>query len=103
MGCVGSRFDMVPVTGHPSGLAVIPAGNIGFLRSEPTVLKLREKILSWSGDDCSVKVLISLFINKFRKPKILITVYMYLRAHSITSLTRYWPFFDHLPIPGRHL
>ena len=59
MGCAGSRFDMVPVTGHPSGLAVIPAGNIGFLRSEPTVLKLREKILSWSGDDCSVKVLIS--------------------------------------------
>ena len=56
MGCAGSRFDMVPVTGHPSGLAVIPAGNNAFLRSEPTVLKLREKILSWSGDDCSVKV-----------------------------------------------
>jgi len=55
MGCAGSRFDMVPVTGHPSGLAVIPAGNNGFLRSEPTILKLREKILSWSGDDCSVK------------------------------------------------
>ena len=73
MGCAGSRFDMVPVTGHPSGLAVIPAGNNGFLRSEPTILKLREKILSWSGDDCSVKVLISLFINIVRKPKILIT------------------------------
>lgn len=55
MGCAGSRFDMVPVTGHPSGLAVIPASNNEFLRSEPTILKLREKILSWSGDDCSVK------------------------------------------------
>ena len=63
MGCAGSRFDMVPVTGHPSGLAVIPATDNGFLRSEPTILKLREKILSWSGDDCSVKVLISLFNN----------------------------------------
>ena len=56
MGCAGSRFDNIPVTGHPAGLAVIPATNDGFLRSEPTILKLREKILSWSGDDCSVKV-----------------------------------------------
>ena len=63
MGCAGSRFDMVPVTGHPSGLAVIPASN-GFLRSEPTILKLREKILSWSGDDCSVKVMISLLLDE---------------------------------------
>ena len=62
MGCAGSRFDNIPVTGHPSGLAVIPATNNGFLRSEPTILKLREKILSWSGDDCSVKVLISVFL-----------------------------------------
>ena len=67
------EFEEVPVTGHPSGLAVIPASNNSFLRSEPTILKLREKILSWSGDDCSVKVLISLFINIVRKPKILIT------------------------------
>ena len=65
MGCAGSRFDHIPVTGHPSGLVVIPATNNGFLRSEPTILKLREKILSWSGDDCSVKVLISLFNNIF--------------------------------------
>ena len=62
MGCAGSRFDNIPVTGHPSGLAVIPATNNVFLRSEPTILKLREKILSWSGDDCSVKVLISVFL-----------------------------------------
>ena len=82
MGCAGSRFDMVPVTGHPSGLAVIPAGNNGFLRSEPTILKLREKILSWSGDDCSVKVFISYFIN--------ITQPMALKAFSRATFFVFW-------------
>ena len=48
------------VTGHPSGLFVIPVFNYRyFLRSESTVLKLRENFFSWSGDDCTVKVLIS--------------------------------------------
>lgn len=62
--CGGSsRFDNVPVTGHPSGLSVIPATDNRFLRSEPTILKLREKILSWSGDDCSIKVLIFIFLD----------------------------------------
>ena len=82
MGCAGSRFDMVPVTGHPSGLAVIPAGNNGFLRSEPTILKLREKILSWSGDDCSVKVFISYFIN--------ITPPIALKAFSRATFFIFW-------------
>ena len=54
------EFEEVPVTGHPSGLSVIPVSISGyFLKSESTVLKLREKNFSWSGDDCTVKVLIS--------------------------------------------
>ena len=54
------KFEEVPVTGHPSGLSVIPVFNYRYsLRSESTVLKLREKSFSWSGDDCTVKVLIS--------------------------------------------
>ena len=53
MGCAGSRFDMMPVTGHPSGIAVISQN---FVRPVPTILKLPEKILSWTGDDFSVKV-----------------------------------------------
>ena len=58
--CKPSEFEEVPVTGHPSGLSVIPVSINGyFLKSEPTVLKLREKNFSWSGDDCTVKVLIS--------------------------------------------
>jgi len=56
MGCAGSRFDELPVTGHRTGLSVIPTSTGAFfLRPQSTVLKLREKILSWSGDDCSVK------------------------------------------------
>ena len=57
MGCAGSRFDELPVTGHTTGLAVIPTSTGAFyLRPQSTVLRLREKILSFSGDDCSVKV-----------------------------------------------
>ena len=60
--CKPSEFEEVPVTGHPSGLSVIPVTINGyFLKSESTVLKLREKNFSWSGDDCTVKVLISIF------------------------------------------
>merc|ERR1712061_245027 len=51
---VGSKYEEIPVTGHPSGLAVVPGGQ-RFLAQQPTVLKLREKIFSWSGDDFSVK------------------------------------------------
>ena len=60
--CKAPEFEEVPVTGHPSGLSVIPVSINGyFLKSESTVLKLREKNFSWSGDDCTVKVLISEF------------------------------------------
>ena len=58
--CTPPKFEEVPVSGHPSGLSVIPVSINGyFLKSESTVLKLREKNFSWSGDDCTVKVLIS--------------------------------------------
>ena len=56
MGCAGSRFDQVPVTGHPTGLVVLPESRERYLSPEPTVLKLREKFFSFSGDDCSIKV-----------------------------------------------
>ena len=60
--CTPPKFEEVPVSGHPSGLSVIPVSINGyFLKSESTVLKLREKNFSWSGDDCTVKVLISVF------------------------------------------
>ena len=59
MGCAGSRFDQVPVTGHPTGLVVLPESRDKYLSSQPTVLKLREKFFSFSGDDCSIKVIIS--------------------------------------------
>ena len=42
------------VAGHQSGLRVLPSSEI-YLKEDHTVLKLREKIFSWSGDDCSVK------------------------------------------------
>ena len=60
MGCAGSRFDMMPVTGHPSGIAVISQN---FVRPVPTILKLPEKILSWTGDDFSVKVCPYIFFS----------------------------------------
>ena len=56
MGCAGSRFDQLPVTGHASGLSVIPGSSNRYLKQENTVLKLEEKMFSFSGDDCSVKV-----------------------------------------------
>jgi len=54
MGCAGSRFDEMPVTGSPGGLKVLP-GSEKFIFQEPTILKLREKFFCFSGDDCSVK------------------------------------------------
>ena len=56
MGCAGSRFDEMPVTGHPKGLALLPGSKERFLRPEHTVLRLHEKLWSWSGDDFSVQV-----------------------------------------------
>ena len=40
--------------GHPSGLVVVPNGQ-KFVAEQPTVLKLKEKFWSWSGDDCTIK------------------------------------------------
>ena len=62
MGCAGSRFDEMPVTGHSSGLAVLPGSVERFLRPEHTVLKLHEKLWSWSGDDFSVQVRLPEFL-----------------------------------------
>jgi len=79
MGCAGSRFEALPVTGHQSGLSVIdiiPVKSIekvlkwdpendrviqvetviqktGYMRSGPTILQLLEKTRTWSGEDDS--------------------------------------------------
>ena len=53
------KFDDLPVTGYRTQIAVIPVNGVSsssYLRPETTVLKLREKLFSWSGDDCSIKV-----------------------------------------------
>ena len=64
MGCTGSRFDEMPVTGHRSGFAVIPTPDYRYLRPEATVLKLREKFWSLTGDDFRIKVqLISIEVS----------------------------------------
>lgn len=54
MGCTGSRFDEMPVTGHPHGIKVLP-GSERYMMRDLTVLKLREKFFSFSGDDCTIK------------------------------------------------
>lgn len=56
MGCAGSSYNVTPVTGHESGLAIIPTSDNRYLRLEATVLRLREKLFSVSGDDGSVTV-----------------------------------------------
>ena len=56
MGCAGSSYNVTPLTGHESGLAIIPTSDNRYLRPETTVLKLREKFFSVSGDDGSVTV-----------------------------------------------
>merc|ERR1712183_380472 len=53
MGCVGSQYDDVPVTGHQGALEVLP-NNHQYINQEPTVLKLKEKFFSFSGDDCVI-------------------------------------------------
>merc|ERR1712029_749115 len=55
MGCAGSRFDALPVTGHSTGLGILAVNGQHCMRPETTVLKLREKLFSFSGDDCSIK------------------------------------------------
>merc|ERR1719461_1056686 len=54
MGCTGSKFDDLPVLGHQEGLVVLPKSEI-YLKQDLTILKLREKFFSFSGDDCTVR------------------------------------------------
>ena len=44
----------VGVAGHQSGLPVLPKCEV-YLKQDLTVLKLREKFFSFSGDDCTVR------------------------------------------------
>jgi hypothetical protein len=60
MGSARSKFDELPVTGHASELVVIPGSSSRYVKQETTVLKLRDKMYSLSGDDCSVKVSVTL-------------------------------------------
>jgi len=55
MGCVGSQYDDMPVTGAPGeGLVVLPGGQ-KYVLGEQTVLKLKENFWSFSGDDATIK------------------------------------------------
>ena len=55
MGCTGSAYEHVPVSGHQGGpLEVIP-NNQQYVKQEETILKLKEKFFSFSGDDCVIK------------------------------------------------
>jgi len=55
MGCVGSAYDNVPVTGHQGGALEVIGNNGKYVSNEQTVLKLKEKFFSFSGDDCVIK------------------------------------------------
>ena len=61
MGNTGSRFDELPVTGHRTGIAVIPVnGKFETMRPEKTFFKLHEKSHAFSEDECNIiKVRIS--------------------------------------------
>lgn len=57
MGCAGSRFDELPVTGYngkQGTLSLLPVAD-RYLRDKNTVLKLKEKFWSFSGDDAYIK------------------------------------------------
>jgi len=56
MGCAGSRFDEVPVTGYQGqgNLSILPVGD-RYISQDNTVLKLKEKFWSFSGDDADIK------------------------------------------------
>ena len=57
MGCTGSIYDQIPVTGHATGFRVIPTSDDRYLRPQTTVLSIREKAWkSLHGDDFSIKV-----------------------------------------------
>merc|ERR1711872_573027 len=55
MGCVGSAYDHVPVTGHQGGALEVLPNNKRYVSQDQTVLKLKEKFFSFSGDDCVIK------------------------------------------------
>ena len=87
MGCAGSRFDELPVTGHKKKLAVIPInGEVcdTYLSPETTVLKLREKLLSFSGDDCSIKVKI------YERKTCLISYFLFPRQQLYNTFATYF-------------
>ena len=58
MGCTESAYDttILPLTGHKTGLQVIPAQNKRYLKPERTILKLREINWSANGDDFVIRV-----------------------------------------------
>ena len=56
MGCAGSRFNDLHVTDPESELVVIPESRSRYIKQEATILKLREKLFCWSGEDYIVKV-----------------------------------------------
>ena len=55
MGGVGSAYENVPVTGHQGGPLEIIPNNQQYVKPEQTILKLKEKFFSLSGDDCVIK------------------------------------------------
>ena len=60
MGNTGSRFDELPVTGHRTGIAVIPVnGKFETMRPEKTFFKVHGKSYVSSEDVCIIKVRIS--------------------------------------------
>ena len=48
------RFDVLPVTGHRTGIAVIPINGTSYMKPETTVLNYIEK-----SNGCIIKVIIS--------------------------------------------
>ena len=56
MGCTGSIYDGIPVTGHKTGFSVIPVPDRRYIKPETTVMKLHEHFRSFHGDDFSIKV-----------------------------------------------
>ena len=56
MGCYESRFGELPITAHESELVVIPESSSRYIKQETVILKLQEKMFSWSGDDYVIKV-----------------------------------------------
>lgn len=55
MGCGGSQSDLVPVTGCQGGALEVIPNNQEYVMNQPTIMKLKEKFFSFSGDDCVIK------------------------------------------------